>query len=245
MDFSLTAEQEKLRKSAREFLEKECTEAQIRQWEKPEDKGYSPELWRRMADMGWLGFTFPKAYGGSERDFVDTVIVANEMGRVALLSPYVSTLLSGQAILNAGNEKQQDHCHGNVIVGRTDDAHIRSRAPAIQANAASDECGEQEHNRDTAYLWRQQPRRVGEDERQSDVGKDADVKDDEFDIACPVPCCALHPPRQHDRHKGIEDAAREVALRVARDIPFQPASEQREESESVKKHEDRSSDLVR
>ena len=52
MDLGLSEEQEMLRNFARDFLEKECPESHVRDMEEDET-GYSPELWRKMAEQGW------------------------------------------------------------------------------------------------------------------------------------------------------------------------------------------------
>ena len=107
MDFSYSEEQEKLIKTAREFLEKECTEDFIRQMEK-DDKGYSPELWRKVAGMGWLGLAYPKKYGGGEGSLLDLTVLYQEMGRAMFPSPHLSTVvLGGLTILSAGSEEQK------------------------------------------------------------------------------------------------------------------------------------------
>ena len=54
MDFGFSEEQEMLRQSARSLLERECPSAHVRQM-MDDDRGYSPELWRKMAGLGWLG----------------------------------------------------------------------------------------------------------------------------------------------------------------------------------------------
>ena len=59
VDFSLNEEQEMLKTTARDFLEKECPVSLVRDMEEDE-KGYSPELWRKMAELGWLGLVFPE-----------------------------------------------------------------------------------------------------------------------------------------------------------------------------------------
>jgi len=64
VDYSLTEQQELLKNAARDFLEKECPKTLVREVEKDE-KGYSPELWSKMADLGWMGLIFPEEYGGS------------------------------------------------------------------------------------------------------------------------------------------------------------------------------------
>ena len=54
MDFSLSEEQEMLKKTARDFLETECTESVVMEVDKG-DTGYSPEMWRKIANLSWLG----------------------------------------------------------------------------------------------------------------------------------------------------------------------------------------------
>ena len=106
MDFSMSEEQEMLRKMARDFLEKECPESFVREME--EDDGYSPELWRKIADLGWLGLVYPEKYGGTGSSFLDLAVLYEEMGRAMFPSPYLSTVvLCGQTILAAGSEKQK------------------------------------------------------------------------------------------------------------------------------------------
>ncbi len=51
LDFGFSEEQEMLRQSARAMLERECPPAFVRRMMEDE-RGYSPELWRRMAELG-------------------------------------------------------------------------------------------------------------------------------------------------------------------------------------------------
>ncbi len=62
MDFSLTEQQEILRRSAREFLEAECPTSLVREVEDSVG-GHAPDLWRKMAKLGWLGISLPDQYG--------------------------------------------------------------------------------------------------------------------------------------------------------------------------------------
>ena len=59
MDFALSEQQEMLKNAANEFLTKECTKKLVREMEKDE-KGFSPELWKKMADLGWMGLVYPE-----------------------------------------------------------------------------------------------------------------------------------------------------------------------------------------
>ena len=72
MDLGLSEQQEMLSRAAREFLEAECPTTLVRELE-DSDRGYSPELWRKMADLGWLGQAFPGQYGGSDGTLIDQV----------------------------------------------------------------------------------------------------------------------------------------------------------------------------
>jgi alkylation response protein AidB-like acyl-CoA dehydrogenase len=107
MDLGLSEEQEMLRKSARDFLQKECPKRLIRQLDES-DEGYSSELWDKMAELGWMGLVFPEKYGGSGRSFLDLAILLEEMGYNIVPGPFFSTVvLGGLTILAAGSEKQR------------------------------------------------------------------------------------------------------------------------------------------
>ena len=107
MDFSLNEAQEKLGKEARRFLEKECPESFVREMEE-DDEGFSPQLWRKLADKGWLGLIYPEQYGGAGGSFTDLAILYEEMGRAMLPSPHLSTVvLSGLTIVDAASDEQK------------------------------------------------------------------------------------------------------------------------------------------
>lgn len=107
MDFGLNEIGEILKKSARDFLAAECPKAYVKEMVKDE-KGYSSEMWRKMAELGWMGLIFPENYGGGGGSFLDLVILLDEMGRACLPGPFFSTVvLGGMTILDAGNEEQE------------------------------------------------------------------------------------------------------------------------------------------
>ncbi len=107
MDFSLSEEQEMLKTAARDFLKKECPESFVREMEEDDD-GYSPELWRKIADLGWLGLVYPERYGGTGGSILDLAVLYEEMGRAMLPSPHLSSVvLCGLIILAAGSDDQK------------------------------------------------------------------------------------------------------------------------------------------
>jgi alkylation response protein AidB-like acyl-CoA dehydrogenase len=107
MDLGLNEEQEMLKKSARDFLQKECPKQLVKQLDES-DAGYSPELWRKMAELGWTGLIFPEKYGGSGGSFLDLIVLLEEMGYNILPGPFFSTVvLCGLTILASGTEEQK------------------------------------------------------------------------------------------------------------------------------------------
>ncbi len=60
MDFGFSEEQEMLRQSARQFLETECPMTYVRKMMEDE-RGYSAEQWKKMAELGWMGLILPEA----------------------------------------------------------------------------------------------------------------------------------------------------------------------------------------
>jgi len=107
MDFTLSEEQEMLRTSARDFLGEKCPKTLVRAME-DDERGYPPELWKEMADMGWLGLVFPEQYEGSGMSFLDLAVLLEETGRACLPGPFFSTVvLGGLTLLDAGTEEQK------------------------------------------------------------------------------------------------------------------------------------------
>jgi alkylation response protein AidB-like acyl-CoA dehydrogenase len=105
MDFSFTEEQRMIRDAARDFLKRECPSDLIREMEL-DNKGYSPGLWRKMAELGWLGLVFPAEYGGSGADEISLVVLLEEMGRYLAPVPFLpAIILGGLSILYAGDEE--------------------------------------------------------------------------------------------------------------------------------------------
>ncbi|MCH8184875.1 MAG: acyl-CoA dehydrogenase [Chloroflexi bacterium] len=121
MDLGLNEAQQMLKNSAREFLDAECPDALVREMELDE-RGYTPELWGKLAEQGWLGLIFPEGYGGVGLTFLDLSILLEEMGRAMLPGPFFSTVvLGGMAIMDAGSEEQKQEylpriAEGQIIV---------------------------------------------------------------------------------------------------------------------------------
>jgi len=121
MDLGFSEEQEMLRTTARDFLTNECPADLVKQLAEDE-KGYSPEMWKKMAELGWMGLTFPEEYDGMGMTFLDLVVLLEEAGRACLPGPYFSTVvLAGYTIMEAASEEQKKElltkiANGDLIV---------------------------------------------------------------------------------------------------------------------------------
>ena len=121
MDLGLNEAQQMLQNSAREFLEAECPDTYVRAMEEDE-RGYTPEMWAKMAEQGWLGLTIPERYGGVGLGFMDLTVLVEEMGGALLPGPFFSTVvMGGQAIQLAGSDEQKAEflpriAEGQIIV---------------------------------------------------------------------------------------------------------------------------------
>jgi len=68
---------------------------------------YDRAIWKKMAELGWLGLTIPEAHGGAGLGWVDFVVLLEETGRTLFPSPLVSTTLAAAAILDSGSDEQK------------------------------------------------------------------------------------------------------------------------------------------
>ncbi len=119
MDFALTEEQELLRNSARDFLAVECPKTLVREME-ADELGYSRELWRKMADLGWMGLVIPEEYGGEGFSLLDLAVLFEEMGRAAVPGPMFCTIATGALpVLDYGSEEQKKVLLPGVCSGDT------------------------------------------------------------------------------------------------------------------------------
>src|SRR5438270_7266835 len=106
MEFAFSEEQEMLRRSARDFLAKECTPKVVRRLMESED-GYDAGMWKRMSELGWTALGMLEEYGGVGT-FLDLIVVLEEAGRALLPGPFYSTMgLAVPAVIELGSDAQK------------------------------------------------------------------------------------------------------------------------------------------
>jgi alkylation response protein AidB-like acyl-CoA dehydrogenase len=116
MDFAFSEEQEMLRRSARDFLAKECGSKTVRRLMESPD-AYDAALWKKLADLGWTALGIPEQYGGVG-SFLDLTVVLEEAGRALLPGPFFATMgLAVPALIEAGSEAQKKEVLGAIAEG--------------------------------------------------------------------------------------------------------------------------------
>jgi len=105
LDFDET--QLMLRTQARDFISENCPGTLIKEMVNTEE-GYSRDVWRGMADLGWMSIPFPEQYGGVDMTFFELLIILEEMGRGAVPGPFFSTMLCGLIVSRFGTEAQKE-----------------------------------------------------------------------------------------------------------------------------------------
>jgi alkylation response protein AidB-like acyl-CoA dehydrogenase len=107
LDFSLSEEQELLKKTVREFAEVELA-PHSREWDEKQD--FPREVFTKLGELGLMGVAWPPEYGGAGMSTLDWAVVMEELSRVdagvALSLAAHHSLCSGHIYL-AGTEAQK------------------------------------------------------------------------------------------------------------------------------------------
>jgi alkylation response protein AidB-like acyl-CoA dehydrogenase len=147
VNFSISDEQEELRRSVRQFLAGKSPASEVRRlMETP--TGYDPAVWEQMAgQLGLTGLIVPAECGGSGFGYGELVVVLEEMGRALLCAPYFSTVALGtNAILAAGDEDARKDLLPGIASGTViatlavaeEDGSWDSRAVRLEARRSGD-----------------------------------------------------------------------------------------------------------
>jgi alkylation response protein AidB-like acyl-CoA dehydrogenase len=115
--FDFTDEQFQLRDAARDFFTGESPATHVRaMWDS--ETGRSPDLWKKMAEIGFVGLTVPEEHGGLGMDEVDLVLILEEAGKVALPEPFLeTTAVAAPTLVEAGTEAQRAEWLPRIAAG--------------------------------------------------------------------------------------------------------------------------------
>ncbi|MCH6267278.1 acyl-CoA dehydrogenase family protein [Neobacillus citreus] len=107
MEFGLNEIQEEFKSTAHKFFKETCSISELRKVETL-NNGFSPALYKEIAELGFLGLIIPEEYGGVGGSLMDLAIVVEEAGWAALPAPFLSTISYGVIpLLENGTEEQK------------------------------------------------------------------------------------------------------------------------------------------
>ena len=97
-----TEDQAMLKDSARPFIAEAAPVLHLRQLRDANDAtGFSRDLWKQFAEMGFTGVTVPEAHGGLGLGHVEAGIILEEIGRNLTPSPFLTTSVVAVEALKA------------------------------------------------------------------------------------------------------------------------------------------------
>jgi len=101
MEFTFSEQQDELRKAVRSFLSSECPSSYVRSMTDADFAtgvpalgtrvGVTDEVWSQMVELGWVSLLVPEAQGGLGLGMVDMIVLLEEMGRLPLPGPFLSS----------------------------------------------------------------------------------------------------------------------------------------------------------
>ena len=121
MDLRLNEDQEMFKKVAADFVQAEAPTTMLtQQFLKKET--FLPDLYAKIAGLGWLGMLMPEQYGGAGLSYLDCGVVFEELGRAPVPGPVFSSgVLAAQIVHDGGSDAQKQEllpaiCGGEAIV---------------------------------------------------------------------------------------------------------------------------------
>jgi alkylation response protein AidB-like acyl-CoA dehydrogenase len=107
MNFDFSEDQKFIQKTARDYLV-EHSDLGVCRAVLESDHAYDKNLWKGVAEMGWLGAVVPESLGGAGMGYLELVLIAEEIGRALAPIPFSSSVyLATDALLRLGSDEQK------------------------------------------------------------------------------------------------------------------------------------------
>jgi alkylation response protein AidB-like acyl-CoA dehydrogenase len=111
VDFQFTEQQEMLRATVRDFIDKECPKQLVRKWD--EEHVFPMAVFEKLKQLGVFSIITPVEYGGSGGSIMDYTIITEELSRSGcwgLGSYFNAVIMYGtDMVLNCGSEEQKKY----------------------------------------------------------------------------------------------------------------------------------------
>ena len=175
MDFDFSDDQKSLKGEARKFLDARCTSQTVRAVLDDPAKAYDRDLWRGVAELGWLGAGIPETYGGLGLGHIELCAIAEEIGRALAPIPFRSTVyFIAEALMIAGSRgseeplaaedrrRRSDRLLSPPSNGQGHSRKIRSRPASRAASSPASSCRSPTATSPTSpWCWPRKPAKPG------------------------------------------------------------------------------------
>ncbi|GAA3754867.1 acyl-CoA dehydrogenase family protein [Salinactinospora qingdaonensis] len=145
MGTRLTVEQQDFVAALRDFATRECgTREQRDQWAKEGGTAHNPEIYRKLAELGWLGVCFPEAYGGAGGGLTEACLFLEETSYGMVPSGgFVTTAIAAKAYERFGTHDQKERVLRATVEGAV--ASIAMSEPEAGSDVGALQCAAERH----------------------------------------------------------------------------------------------------
>src|SRR5215831_17626412 len=106
MYLALNDEQRLLAQTVRSFIQKELPSSKVREKMAAKD-AFDEDLWRKMAEQGWMSVTVPSEFGGMADSWLTVAVLFEELGRGMAPGPFLATVGFAAPLLAAAGSAEQ------------------------------------------------------------------------------------------------------------------------------------------
>ncbi len=117
MEFELTKEQQRIQKSVREFVKKEFQKDLMTEFDEKHE--FPVDIWKKAAELGFIGIHFPEKYSGMGYGVMENILVAEELcrgdssvGACLMLADFASEI-----VLHFGSDEMKEKWLPKVAEG--------------------------------------------------------------------------------------------------------------------------------
>ena len=117
MNFDRIPEHDMLRDSVRQFFARELPERTIREWDRA--RKIPRTIWKRFAELGWMGLSVPEEYGGSGESVMTAAVFCEELCRKfpSMATDWLLVSMAARTIREFGSPAQKAELLPRIVKG--------------------------------------------------------------------------------------------------------------------------------
>jgi acyl-CoA dehydrogenase len=131
-----TEEETMLADMARGFLDEKAPVSHLRGL-RDAGKTHDPALWKEMAEMGWAGILVPENAGGSDMGHAAACVLAEEMGKTLVASPFLSSAVIAATALRQVSDARAGEALAAIAAGERTYALAIDEGPKFDPDATA------------------------------------------------------------------------------------------------------------